>query len=308
MTGNSINSNHEDSRADEGPIEKFLPSYLKPFAAIARLDRPTGTWLLLWPCFWSLSLASNGLPEIKLCAIFALGAILMRSAGCTYNDIIDRNIDGKVKRTQNRPIPSGRISLTSAIMFLILLLTSSLILLLQLNTLSIWLGLASIAIVFTYPIMKRITYWPQLVLGLAFSWGALLGWTASSGSLEWPALLLYIGGIFWTLGYDTIYAFQDKDDDAIIGVKSSALALGEKAKKWIFIFYFITIFAIGLAGFVTGLKWPFWLALFACGLHFSWQLITINLKDSANCASRFRANSFSGGLIFIGILGDKMIN
>ena len=307
MPRNPSNSNRVNTPADESLIVRFLLGYLKPFAALARLDRPIGTWLLLWPCMWSLSLASEGLPDIRLCAIFALGAILMRSAGCTYNDILDREIDANVKRTRNRPIPLGQVSVKGAIIFMIMLLVGSLILLLQLNTLSIWLGAASLIIVFAFPIMKRITYWPQLILGFAFNWGALLGWAACTGSIEWPAICLYLGGVFWTLGYDTIYASQDKEDDAVVGVKSSALALGEKARKWVLIFYCLSIAGISLGGILTELKWPFWVALILCGIHFTWQAITLNPNNEKNCSTRFRANSLSGAIIFIGILAAKAL-
>lgn len=306
MQKNLPDSNNNLSDSNIGSIERILPTPLKPFASLARLDRPTGTWLLLWPCLWSLSLATDGMPDSRLCGIFALGAILMRSAGCTWNDIIDRNIDSQVSRTRERPIPSGRVTIRSAIIFLIILLATSLLILLQLNTFSICLGASSILLVITYPLMKRITYWPQIFLGLTFNWGALLGWTAYNESLSWPPILLYLGGIFWTLGYDTIYALQDKKDDAIIGVRSSALALGKNVRVWIAVFYSLTITCIAVSGFLTGINWPFWIGIMGCSFLFLWQVLTLRPDNNKNCLARFKASIFAGLIIFIGILSSNL--
>jgi len=203
-------------------VDRLLPRWAEPYARLARLDRPIGTWLLLFPGWWGIALAAPRWPDPLLLALFAIGAVAMRGAGCTLNDIADREYDGKVARTRLRPIPSGRVSVKQAAVFMTAQLAIGGAILLSLNRVSILLGLAVLGLTATYPYMKRITYWPQLFLGLNFSWGALIGWTAVTGSLAWPPVLLYLGGICWTLGYDTIYAHQDKEDDARIGVKSSA--------------------------------------------------------------------------------------
>ena len=290
-----------------GPVERLLPRPLKPYAALARLDRPIGTWLLLWPGLWSLALAADGLPDARLCALFALGALIMRSAGCTYNDLVDREYDARVARTRTRPIPSGAVSPRQAAVFLALLLVAGLAILLQFNIFAIAIGAASLALVFTYPFMKRFTYWPQAFLGLTFNWGALLGWAAATGSLGWPALALYAGGLFWTLGYDTIYAYQDREDDALIGVKSSALALGERARPWLIAFYALALAGIGAAGALAGMGWPFWVGIAVGAAHFIWQVHTLKYGDPQNCLARFKSNAWTGAIIFAGIIAAQAI-
>ena len=206
----------------DGWIDQIAPHWSRGYLKLARLDRPIGTWLLLWPCLWSIALASpanTATPPYDLLLLFALGAMVMRGAGCTYNDIVDRDFDAKVTRTALRPIPAGDVTIRQAWLFLGLQLLIGLVILLQFNLVTVGLGLASVLLVVTYPFMKRITYWPQAWLGLTFNWGALMGWTAVTGSLGWPAVALYAAGFCWTLGYDTIYAHQDKEDDALIGVK-----------------------------------------------------------------------------------------
>ena len=218
--GGSGPADRSDIRTDHWTF-RLSPARARPYLRLIRIDRPIGTWLLLFPCWWSLSLAaaSEGrLPDWRLALLFAAGAFIMRGAGCTFNDLADRDIDAKVARTAGRPIPSGQVSPRQAGLFLALQLLAGLLILLQLNGFTIWLGLASLALVFSYPFMKRITYWPQAWLGLTFNWGALMGWAAVTGGLGPAALLLYAAGIAWTLGYDTIYAHQDKEDDALIGV------------------------------------------------------------------------------------------
>ncbi|MCG8440715.1 MAG: 4-hydroxybenzoate octaprenyltransferase, partial [Caulobacterales bacterium] len=217
------------------------PSRLRPYLRLARYDRPVGFWLVAIPAWAGLALArADGgwvWADLLLALLFGVGAMAVRGAGCTVNDIVDRDIDGAVARTATRPLPSGEVSLRQAVLFLGLQLLVGLLVLLQLNGFSIALGAASLVLVFVYPFMKRVTYWPQAFLGLTFNWGALIGWSAVTGSLAWPPLLLYLGGIAWTLGYDTIYAHQDKDDDAMIGVKSSALKLGRRTKPALVVFY-----------------------------------------------------------------------
>jgi 4-hydroxybenzoate polyprenyltransferase len=284
-------------------ILSILPRRARPFAVLIRLDKPIGTWLLLWPGLWSVALAAPGLPDIRLLALFAVGALVMRSAGCVYNDIVDREFDARVARTRDRPIASGAISAKTALAILALLLALGLLILLQLNGFAILLGIASLALIFTYPFMKRITYWPQAFLGLTFNWGALLGWAAVEGGLAWPAGLLYAGGIAWTLGYDTIYAHQDKEDDALIGVKSSALALGEKTRPWLWIFYIAALAAFAASGALSDIAWPFYAGLGAAALLFVWQITKLKISEAADCLAKFKLNFWVGVVIFAGIVG-----
>ena len=221
-----------DAAADNW-VARFVPARLRPYAELARLDRPIGGWLLFWPCLWGLALAAapqNIYPPFHLIGLFLVGAFVMRGAGCTFNDIADRHIDAQVARTAGRPLPSGRVSVVAAWGFLLAQALIGLVVLLQFNVTTIFIGVLSLVPVAIYPFMKRITYWPQLFLGLAFNWGALVGYTSLTGQLHLPAGALYAAGIFWTLGYDTIYAHQDREDDALVGVKSSALKLGENTR------------------------------------------------------------------------------
>ncbi len=268
-----------------------------------RLDRPIGAWLLLLPCWWSVTLGSIGNPDPYLMLLFLVGAIAMRGAGCTYNDIVDRDIDGKVERTSTRPLPSGQISVLGATVFLAAQLALGLFVLLQLNPFAIKLGIASLALVATYPFMKRITYWPQAWLGLTFNWGALMGWAAVYGELNFTALLLYAAGFFWTLGYDTIYAHQDKEDDVLAGVKSAALALGKLTKLFVAVVYTICISLIAAA---TLIPFPFSVpaavALTFAAIHLAWQVITLDIDNHANCLQRFRSNRNFGLLVVLAML------
>src|SRR6202521_2445214 len=215
-------------------VDSFAPPWLRPYLRLARLDRPIGSWLLLLPCWWSAGLAAiaagERLPELRYLAMFFIGAFAMRGAGCTWNDIVDRDLDRRVERTRSRPIPSGQVSVAQAALFLLAQALVGLLVLVQFNRFAIAAGIASLAIVVIYPFMKRVTYWPQIVLGLAFSWGALMGWAAAFGGLDPPALVLYAGSIAWVIGYDTVYAHQDREDDALIGIKSTALLFGERTR------------------------------------------------------------------------------
>ena len=242
-------------------VDRLAPAPWRPYLRLARLDRPIGTWLLLFPGWWGIALAAPGWPDWKLIALFAIGAVAMRGAGCTFNDIADRDFDKAVERTRGRPIPSGQVSLRQAALFMACELAVGALVLVCLNRLAIDLGFAVLLLIATYPFMKRITYWPQFFLGLNFNWGALMGYAAASGNLAWPSYLLYAGGIAWTLGYDTIYAHQDKEDDALIGVKSSALALGENTRPFLFAFYAAAALLWAGAGVAAGLGFWFWLAL-----------------------------------------------
>src|SRR3954462_2040098 len=271
-------------------VDRWLPGWAEPYARLARLDRPIGTWLLLFPGWWGIALASPAWPDPVLLLLFAIGAVVMRGAGCTLNDIADREYDARVARTRLRPLPSGRITVAQAIAFLIAQLAVGAAVLFSLNRLSILLGLAVLVLIGTYPFMKRITYWPQLFLGLNFNWGALIGWTAVTGSLGRPALLLYLGGVCWTLGYDTIYAHQDKEDDIRIGVKSSALALGQRTRPFLFAFYAAAALLWGLAGAEAGRGAAFWPALAAAALQLAWQAARVDIDGPADCLAKFRSN------------------
>ena len=284
---------------------RLAPTPLRPYLKLARIDRPIGTWLLLFPCWWGIALALSQWqlwPDLRLFLLFAVGALVMRGAGCTYNDIVDRDFDAKVARTADRPIPSGQIPVKRAVGFLILQLLIGLAVLLQLNHFTIGLGVASLALVFTYPFMKRITYWPQAWLGLTFNWGALMGWAAVTGGLAWPPLALYAAGIAWTLGYDTIYAHQDKEDDALIGVKSTALKLGRASKPWLAGFYGLALLLMLAAGLGAGLGWPFVAGVAGVALHFAWQLARLDIDDPACCRALFRSNRFVGWILLAGIV------
>ncbi len=268
-----------------------------------RLDRPIGVWLLLLPCLWGVTLGSIGVPDPWLVGLFMVGAFVMRSAGCTYNDIVDRDIDAKVERTSTRPLPSGQVSMRAAAIFLAAQLGAGLLVLLQFNLFTIGLGAASLALVATYPFMKRITYWPQAWLGLTFNWGALMGWAAVYGKVNTTAFVLYVGAFFWTLGYDTIYAHQDKEDDVLAGVKSSALALGNYTKPFVAVSYALCISLIAAAVLIPfPLSVPAAAVLGAAGLHLAWQVITLDIDDHANCLRRFRSNRDFGLLVLIALL------
>lgn len=283
-------------------VDRFLPEAARPYARLARLDRPIGTWLLLLPCWWGVALAGGAHGHWNLLVLFAIGALTMRGAGCVINDLWDRDIDRKVARTADRPLASGRIGVPAALAFLAVLLLIGLAVLLQLNRPAIVTGIAVMGVVVLYPLAKRVTFWPQLVLGVAFNWGALVGWAAVRGEIEAPALLLYAGGILWTLGYDTIYAHQDKADDARIGVRSTALLFGRLTKPWLAAFYAGTIVMLTAAGVAAGAAWPFHAALAAAALHFVWQVATIDLDDPRDCLAKFKSNRDAGLTIAIACL------
>lgn len=271
---------------------------------LMRLHQPTGIWLLLWPCWWSAMLANHGLVPFRLLALFALGASVMRSAGCVLNDIVDRTFDAQVERTRTRPLASGEVSIREAVALLAVLLAIALCIALMMKPIVLVLSAASLFLVASYPFMKRITWWPQAFLGLTFNWGALLGWAAVTGSLAYTALLLYAGGIGWTLGYDTIYAHQDKEDDRKIGVKSTALLFGNNSKLWIAGFYGIAILFWNAAGLLEGRGWPYFAGLGFVALHFIWQVYNVRLNDTASCLKIFRSNTIVGWLFFAGLCGE----
>ena len=287
-------------------VDRWMPGVIRPYFFLARIDRPIGTWLLLLPCWWSVALAGGGWPDMGMFLLFGLGALVMRGAGCTLNDIVDRNFDGQVARTATRPIPGGAVSVVQAVVFMGLLLMTGLAILLQFNPFAIYVGAGSLIIVAIYPFMKRITYWPQAVLGLAFNWGALLGWAAVRGDLELAPGLLYMAGILWTLGYDTIYAHQDKEDDTLIGLKSTALKFGAETRGWLIGFYSGTITLIGLAGLVTGLGGMFFAGLALAAAHLVWQVSVLDIDNPKDCLSKFKSNRDFGLIITAAIIAGQV--
>ncbi len=287
-------------------IDRALPRAARPYARLMRLDRPIGTWLLLFPCWWSVALGTLA-PDREMAwrfALFALGAVVMRGAGCTWNDITDREFDARVARTRTRPIASGEVSVRRAVLFLAAQLALGLLILLQFNAYTVWLGVASLVVVVLYPLAKRVTYWPQFGLGLAFNWGALMGWAAVNGSLGPPALLLYAAGIFWTLGYDTIYAHQDKEDDLIVGVKSSAIRLGRATRPFLFGVYGAAIALMAWAGGTMGFGWPFHAGLALAAAQLLWQAARVDIDDPADCLAKFKSNRLFGWLVLGGLLAE----
>jgi 4-hydroxybenzoate polyprenyltransferase len=288
-------------------IDRWLPRGARPYLRLARIDRPIGIWLLMFPCWWSTALATPGWPDPWLLGLFAVGATLMRGAGCTLNDLVDRDFDARVARTAGRPIPSGAVRVHRAVFFMIALCLAALLVLLQFNAFAVALGASSLLLVAVYPFAKRVTYWPQAVLGLTFNWGALLGWAAVQGDLGWPAVVLYIAGLLWTLGYDTIYAHQDKQDDILIGVKSTALKLGAATKPWLAAFYGGATALLALAGALAGLSWPFYAVLAIVAAHFCWQARSLDLDDPKDCLAKFKSNQTIGLLVFAAIVLGQIV-
>jgi 4-hydroxybenzoate polyprenyltransferase len=292
-------------------VDTLAPVWSRPYLRLARLDRPIGSWLLLLPCWWSAALAAVAAhargPSLWHLVLFFVGAFAMRGAGCTWNDIVDRDLDASVERTRSRPIPSGQVSVGQAALFLVLLALIGLAVLIQFNGFTIALGIASLAIVVVYPFMKRITYWPQIVLGLAFSWGALMGWAAVFGRLGLPPLLLYAGSISWVIGYDTIYAHQDREDDALIGIKSTALLFGERTKPMLAVFYSLAVILLGAAGFSAGGGVVFAVGLIAFAAHLAWQIARLDIADPDNCLAVFKSDRDAGLILFAGLLLDAAL-
>ncbi len=284
-----------------GWLVVIAPERIRPYLRLARVDRPTGYWLLLWPCWWSLALAAPLDEPLRWwqMGLFLIGAIVMRAAGCTWNDILDRNLDARVARTRDRPLPAGELRLTQALVFLSLLLLAGLAVLLQFNRFTVVLGASSLLLVAVYPLMKRITNWPQAVLGLTFTWGALMGWAAVHGRLDPPAFLLYAASFFWALGYDTIYALQDARDDAIAGIRSSARALGRYTRAGVAIFYGLAWLLMAAAGIAAGLSPVTIVLLLPAFAHLIWQVRRLDSGDPARALRLFRANGVFGWLPFL---------
>jgi 4-hydroxybenzoate polyprenyltransferase len=279
-----------------------LPAGLRPYASLMRLDRPIGVWLLFWPGAWAIALAGLGPRGVALIGWFALGAFAMRSAGCVYNDIIDRDLDAKVERTRLRPLASGRVSHKAAWALLVGLSLVGLVVLLQLGRTAQIVALASLALVAAYPFMKRITWWPQAWLGLVFSWAALVGWPAVTGEIGATALLLWGGAVFWVIGYDTIYALQDREDDALVGVKSSALALGKHARTGVAAFYAVALVLWSIALWRERPDGLTLIALVPMELHLLWQVGSLEADNGADALAKFRSNRMAGLLMFLACL------
>ncbi|XP_062107792.1 4-hydroxybenzoate polyprenyltransferase, mitochondrial [Humulus lupulus] len=309
-TAKSNENRSRDAKVvDVSWIDLYLPTQIRPYVRLARLDKPIGTWLLAWPCMWSIGLAANpgNLPDIKMMTLFGCGALLLRGAGCTINDLLDRDIDSMVERTKLRPVASGIITPFKGICFLGFQLLLGLGILLQLNNYSRILGASSLLLVFSYPLMKRLTFWPQAYLGLTFNWGALLGWAAVKGDID-PAIVfpLYASGVFWTLVYDTIYAHQDKEDDVRVGIKSTALRFGDSTKQWNMGFGVACISSLALSGYNAEIGWPYYASLAAASGQLAWQIWTVDLSSRDDCNKKFVSNKWFGAIIFSGIVLGRL--
>ena len=291
-------------------VDTFAPLSIRPYLRLARADRPIGSWLLLLPCWWSAGLAAiaagHPYPDPWHLALFFVGAFVMRGAGCTWNDILDRDLDARVARTRSRPIPSGQVSVTAAAAFLAVQALIGLLVLLQFNRFTILVGIASLGIVAVYPLMKRVVWWPQIVLGLAFSWGALMGFAALFGRLDAAAFLLYAGSIAWVIGYDTIYAHQDREDDALIGVKSTARLFGARTRPVLLGFYALAVLLIGLAGVAVETGPVFVLGCILFGAHLGWQIDRLDIDDPDQCLRLFKSNRDAGLILFAAMVGDAL--
>jgi 4-hydroxybenzoate polyprenyltransferase len=280
----------------------ILPPALRPYASLARFDRPIGWWLLYWPCAWGLALSGGAIKHWSLFGWLLLGAIAMRGAGCVYNDIADRDLDAKVERTRLRPIASGAVSPKKAWLWLVALSLIGLVVLLQLEWEAQIVSLASLAPVAAYPFMKRITWWPQAWLGIVFSWGALVGWIAVTGAPAWPMALLYAGSIAWVIGYDTIYALQDREDDALIGVRSSALRMGAYVRVGVLSFYLIALALWAGAFWLIRPHVIVLIALAPVAVHLLWQVMTLRIDDGGDALAKFRSNRFAGFIMTLACL------
>jgi 4-hydroxybenzoate polyprenyltransferase len=291
-------------------VDSLAPPFSRPYLRLARLDRPIGSWLLLMPCWWSVGLAGmheGRFPGLWSIVLFFIGAFAMRGAGCTWNDLVDRDLDGLVERTRSRPIPSKQVTIAQATTFMLAQALIGLLVLIQFNYFTVITGFASLLVVVIYPFMKRITYWPQIFLGLAFSWGALMGWPAAFGRLDWPALVLYAGSICWVIGYDTIYAHQDREDDLLIGIKSTALLFGERTQPMLTSFYVAAVVLIAGAGLMAGGGIFFMIGLIAFAGHLAWQVTRLDIDDPEHCLMLFKSNRDAGLILFGAMLIDAAL-
>jgi 4-hydroxybenzoate polyprenyltransferase len=292
-------------------VDRYAPAFLRPYLRLSRADRPIGGWLLLWPCWWSAALAAieqgRALPNLAHLALFLVGAFAMRGAGCTYNDIVDRDIDAQVERTRGRPLPSGQVGVIGASAWLVLQALLGLVVLLQFNHFTIALGLLSLVVVAAYPFMKRITWWPQAILGLAFSWGALMGWAGAYGHLDGAPILLFAGAVLWVMGYDTIYACQDMEDDAIVGVHSTARLFGARTRLAVAGFYGGAVVLMALAFAAADASLFAFVGLGALAVHLGAQVVLLDVEDGARCLRLFRANRDAGAALFAGLLVECVV-
>src|SRR6202049_2560019 len=289
-------------------VDTRAPPWSRPYLRLSRLDRPIGSWLLLMPCWWSAALAAGVVGSVGrvplILTLFFIGAFVMRGAGCTWNDITDRDLDARVERTRSRPIPAGQVSVPQAMAFLLVQALIGLAVLLQFNGFAVATGIASLVIVAVYPFMKRITWWAQVVLGLAFAWSALMGFAVILGRIDLTALALYAGSIAWVIGYDTIYAHQDAEDDALIGIKSTALLFGARTQSALIVFYGLAVVLIGVALMLAGARWLAWIGLAAFAVHLVWQIRRLQISDPALCLRGFKYKRAAGLLLVIGLLAD----
>jgi 4-hydroxybenzoate polyprenyltransferase len=293
-------------------VDTRAPQWLRPYLRLARLDRPIGSWLLLLPCWWSVALAADIARDVSSLplnlVLFFVGAFVMRGAGCTWNDITDRDLDAMVERTRSRPIPAGEVSVQAALVFLVAQALIGLSVLLQFNRFAVATGIASLIVVAIYPFMKRIIWWPQIVLGLAFSWGALMGFAVTFARLDATALVLYAGSISWVIGYDTIYAHQDAEDDALIGIKSTARLFAARTHQALMVFYALAVVLIGIALAHARVGLPTWIGLAAFAGHLAWQISRLRIDDPALCLKVFKSSRDAGLLLFAGLLVDALIS
>jgi 4-hydroxybenzoate polyprenyltransferase len=304
-----LNGRVADAPSDNW-VYRILPPWLWPYAQLARWDRPIGWQLLMWPCFWSVALAANvaagqglfsGSQTLFHLFLYFIGAVAMRGAGCTYNDLVDHRIDMEVARTRSRPLPSGRVTRTQAKIFMVLQALAGLLVLLQFNWFAVILGVLSLAIVALYPFAKRFTDWPQFFLGLAFSWGALMGWAGIFGGLSFAAIALYLSSVAWTIGYDTIYAHQDKEDDELIGVRSTARLFGDRTRQWLIGLYGATLVLMLLAFVFAGVGFAAYLGLLIATGMFARQIARLDINDATQCLALFKSNDRVGLIIFAGL-------
>lgn len=279
-----------------------MENKLKHYIELMRLDKPVGIYLVLWPALWSIAFADPEFEQLWLYFVFTVGAVIARSAGCIVNDMMDRKLDAKVERTKNRPLACGKISLNSALILTLLLSLVGGLLLITLSSTAVIMGAAVILPITFYPLMKRITYWPQAFLGLTINWGALVGWAAVKDSVGIPAILLYIGCVFWTLGYDTIYSHQDKKDDLHAGIKSTALKLGDKTKQYLILFYMLAIFFFWLVGIFLKVNLWYHILIIVAIIHFMWQLLYLDTDSPEKCLRVFKSNGYFGLIIFVAAL------
>jgi 4-hydroxybenzoate polyprenyltransferase len=316
MSTNPLDSGRVQDAPSNNWVYRVLPRALWPYAQLARWDRPIGWQLLMWPCFWSAALAANAAVSLGTFSpgrfafhllLFFIGAVAMRGAGCTYNDIVDHDIDMEVERTRSRPLPSGRVTRLQAKVFMVLQALAGLIVLLQFNGLSIFLGVFSLVFVAIYPFAKRFTDWPQFFLGLAFSWGAIMGWSAEFGTVGLASIVLYLAAIAWTVGYDTIYAYQDREDDELIGVRSTARRFGERPRPWLFGLYGLTVLLLFVSFATAGAGLFAYAGLLVAAVTLFYQILVLDIHDARQCMVLFRFNNVVGLILFAGLCAALLV-